>query len=159
MKLVDWQDYIDHPSECIDMDWVLLRHENLYLGMVATPVPQDEWWRLNVFANFVIRQHDDIKIEALYTALITKDTEVSDTDDDYSYGFPHTHNNGRTACAIVIQAPKEGGHTTVETSDEFFSLKPVVGRGCIIESDEEHGVMRVIGDIPRIAVIAQYTVL
>ena len=159
MRKVKWKNWYEH----INWAWIGQRHLSPTIGAVAMSVPMGEWDNLQAFQDFIRSNHTgDILIEHLYTAWIDGNTETSQFDDRYSYGFPHAHNNGRTACAIVIQVPDEGGMTTVQIDPPFGHtsfVAPVAGSGCIIESDELHGVLKVSGGLPRIAVIAQYLVL
>ena len=70
----------------------------------------------------------------------------------YCRGFPHRHNNSLTAVSLVIQVPLAGGEAMLEGR----TYSPRLAHGLIIGGKEEHGVMRVHGSCPRIALIAQF---
>lgn len=79
-------------------------------------------------------------------------SSISDRDSRFCRGFPHSHNNDLGTISVVIQAPIDGGRALL--NDEYYDPEP--GRGLIIGGREIHGVTRVVGPRPRIALIAQF---
>jgi len=153
MKQVTWFTSLND----VDIDWEFILRRHIVpqpLNCVAMILKPEEHHHLSPFLDFVVANYDEhIQIDSVFTAYLDK-LSVSDRDPLYCYGFPHIHNNDLSAMSIVIHAPQSGGVTMCE--DRFFP--PVVGSGLIIGGRENHGVMRVFGDVPRIAVIAQYKV-
>jgi len=94
----------------------------------------------------------DIRVASRYVGIWREDS-VSDRNPDFCRGFPHVHNNDLVSVSMVVQAPESGGCATL--GEEM--LAPVAGHGLIICGRELHGVRRVFGPTPRIAVIAQFT--
>lgn len=149
-----WEEYQD-----IDLDWIRRHHSQSSPGMVAKKIDIEE----PHLAPFVHMLHDIFKqrlyIAQLYVAHLDHEC-VNENDHDWCYGFPHNHNNDFLSCSVVLQAPEMGGATMLEDENgERTSYKAIPGRGLIIRGDQTHGVARVYGDIPRIAVIAQFALL
>ena len=137
----------------VDMDWIYDRHKERTVGMVAKLLHKDEWPKLRAYTQFIETLFPfPLKDDSLFTAWLDQDN-VNPKDPDWCRGFPHCHNNRFTTTSVVIQAPIAGGETMVSG----VTYKPVVGQGLIINGNEFHGVRRIIGDVPRIAVIAQFT--
>ena len=144
----------------IDFDWIREHHNHRSPGAVAKLMPSIDEPHLAPFVDFLNTYFNHrIRIECLHVGYLTEE-DVNEKDHDWCYGFPHAHNNGLLSCAIVLQAPEMGGNTMLElTKGDRISFPPIPGEGLIFYDDTIHGVTRVYGATPRIALVAQFELL
>ncbi|MDJ0952457.1 MAG: hypothetical protein QNJ81_02135 [Acidimicrobiia bacterium] len=146
-RLVIWEDY-----DQIDLDWAESKYEPNGMTAFCLDDSPDEWVKHQPFTDFIQSLYDfEIQIISRYVGIWRLDS-VSLKDPRYCHGFPHRHNNDLTTISLIIQAPESGGANVLEGE----ITEPVPGHGLIIGGQEEHGVLRVFGTRPRIAVIAQF---
>ena len=148
-RSVYWPEHADQ----VDIEWARSLIEPPF--STAIILDSDNERDMEKYAPFesFLRSLFDFEIEVLSRYVgIWRNDSISTTDSRFCRGFPHRHNNDLTACSVVVQEPEAGGYAWF--GGDLY--EPKAGCGLLIGGREDHGVMRIIGPRPRIAMIAQF---
>lgn len=150
-RIVEWPAY-----HTVDLPWAASKYEpNNMTAFRCDAIAERH--HFDTFRTFVRSLFPfDVELVSRYIG-IWDENSVSDRDADYCQGFPHRHNNDLCAISVILQEPMSGGWSTLITDDgQELMTSPQEGFGVLIGGREEHGVQRVYGPVPRIAMIAQF---